>query len=109
MGATERRRGNKAEQDVAAFLRANGIQAQTSRSAQGFQGGSDIITSLPLAIEVKDHARLDLSGWWTQATMNALPDELPVLWHKRRGYASPSAWWTTFDGETLVRLLRMLR
>lgn len=106
MGAAERAKGNRAEQAVAKFLREQGFPAVTSRSQQGFQGGSDIFTSLPLAIEVKDHARLDLSGWWHQASMNATVDELPVLWHKRRGFASPGKWWVTTDGDTFARMLR---
>jgi hypothetical protein len=106
MGAAERQRGNRAEQAVARYLRDNGFDAITSRSAQGHQAGSDIFTSLPFAFEVKDHARLDLSGWWQQATSQAGPDEIPVLWHKRRGFASPGRWWVTVDGDTFIRLLR---
>lgn len=105
MGSAERARGNRAERDVAAFLREHGFDAMTSRAAQGWQGGSDIFTSLPLAIEVKDHGRLDLSGWWRQAQDNA-GDDIPVVWHKRRGFASPAKWWVTMDGESLMRLLR---
>ena len=106
MGSAERARGNKAERDVAAFLRAHGFGAITSRSAQGFQGGSDIVTTLPLAIEVKDHGRLDLAGWWRQAVENAGTDDIPVVWHKRRGFASPGRWWVTMDGESLMRVFR---
>ena len=106
MGATERRKGNKAEQDVARFLRSQGFKATTSRSEQGFQGGSDIVTNLPLAIEVKDHARLDLSGWWAQASAQADGDELPVILHKRRGFADPGRWWCTMDGHTFAQIMR---
>jgi hypothetical protein len=105
MGAAERAKGNRAEQAVARFLRDHGHAAVTSRSAQGFQGGSDILTGLPLAIEVKDHARLDLPGWWAQATADANEGKVPVLWHKRRGFASPGRWWVTMDGDSLLRLL----
>lgn len=105
VGAAERRRGQKAERDVAAFLRDNGFRAETTRAASGFQSGDDIATDAPVSIEVKDHVRLDLAGWLSQAQANA--GERPaVVWHKKRGVASPGGWYVTLSGEDLVRLLK---
>ena len=105
VGATERRRGQKAERDVAAYLRTNGYRAETTRAASGFQSGDDIATDAPVSIEVKDHVRLDLAGWVQQARANS--GERPaVVWHKKRGVASPGGWYVTMLGEDLVRLLR---
>ena len=103
MGATERRRGNKAEQDVAAFLRANGWQARTSRSENGTQGGEDILWDGPASIEVKDVARLELAAFVDQAQRQA-NGRPAVVWHKRRGKGSPGEWFVTMTGEDFVRL-----
>jgi hypothetical protein len=104
MGSAERAKGNRAEQAVARFLREHGFDAVTSRAANGTQGGSDILTNLPFAIEVKDHARIDLSGWWRQASADTPEGKIPLVWHKRRGFASPGRWWVTMDGDSLIRL-----
>lgn len=104
VGAAERRRGQKAERDVAGFLRVNGWPAITTRAASGFQKGDDIATDAPISIEVKDHVRLDLAGWVRQARENS--KGLPaVVWHKRRGVADPGQWYVTMTGHDLIRLL----
>lgn len=108
VGSTERRRGAKAERDVAAYLREYGWDAITTRAASGFQHGDDIATNAPVSIEVKDHARLDLAGWVKQARANA-NGKPAVVWHKRRGSSSPGAWYVTMLGEDLVELLRTIK
>lgn len=108
MGSAERAKGNRAEQAVARFLREAGFDAVTSRSAQGFAAGADILfrDRTPVAIEVKDRDRVDLPAWWRQATGNAKDGETAAVWHKRRGHSSPGQWWVTVDGATFVRMLR---
>ena len=108
MGSYERRKGNEAERAVAACLRDAGWDAVTSRAKNGTQDGYDIISDTPLAIEVKNHVRLDLSSWVAQARSNA-GDKVPVVWHKRRGESSPLGWYVTMDGQALVDLLEMVR
>ena len=108
MGAKERRKGNEAERAVVACLKYAGWEAVTSRAKNGTQDGYDIITNAPLAIEVKNHVRLDLSAWVAQAKSNA-DDKVPVVWHKKRGETSPLSWYVTMDGEALVQLLEMMK
>ena len=103
MGAAERAKGNRAELAVVTFLRECGWNARSSRSAQGVQGGEDILWDGPAAIEVKDHARLDLAGWVDQARRQA-GSRPAVVWHKRRGKGSPAGWYVTMTGEDFVRL-----
>ena len=108
MGAKERRKGNEAERAVAQTLKDEGWAAVTSRAKNGTQDGYDIISDTPLAIEVKNHVRLDLSSWVTQARANA-DDKVPVVWHKKRGESSPLNWYVTMEGRALVALLEMIR
>jgi len=104
MGATERRKGKKAEMDVVHYMRDCGWEAATTRSTSGHQEGDDIVTNAPVSIEVKNHVRLDLSAWVAQAESNS--GELPgIVWHKKRGESSPSRWYVTMSGENLMKLL----
>lgn len=105
-GARSRRKGQRAEQSVARYLRDCGWDAATTRAVSGFQQGRDIATDAPVSIEVKDHTTLDLAGWVRQAEANATDDAPGVVWHKRRGTTDPGDWYVTMTGRTLVRLLR---
>ena len=108
MGRAERQRGNRAERDVVNELRRAGWQARTSRADNGTQGGQDIITDAPVAIEVKDHAKMDLSGWVRQAEEQQ-DDKIGVVWHKKRGNSSPMNWYVTMSGAAFIRLLGLTR
>lgn len=107
-GATSRRKGNQAETAVARTLREHGYTAITSRNARGgTQMGGDLISDFPAVIEVKNHAKMDLAGWWRQAVAQA--DGQPaVVIHKRVGHTDPNHWWVTMDLYTLIRLLKLM-
>jgi hypothetical protein len=107
-GSQARRKGNDAERAVAQVLRDWGWQAVTSRSTNGTQDGMDIITDAPVAIEVKNQVRLDLSAWLRQAADNAI-DKVPLVWHKKRGEANPEHWYVTMEGQELRKLLDLVR
>ena len=77
----------------------------TTRAASGYQHGDDIRTNAPVSIEVKDVAKMDLSGWLRQAHGNA-NGKPAVVWHKRRGVANPGDWYVTMTGNDLIELLR---
>jgi len=107
-GSMSRRKGNRAEVEVVAALRRAGWDAVTSRAARdGTQGGADIITNFPMVVEVKNVARMDLSGWWKQAQSQA-GDDLPVVIHKRVGHAKAEDWWVCMDMHTLLALVERL-
>ena len=106
-GSTSRRKGNRAEVEVAAALQRAGWQAVTSRAANGTQGGADLITDFPMVVEVKNVARTDLAGWWRQAVEQAR-DDLPVVIHKRVGHARAENWWVCMDMHTLLALVERL-
>ena len=108
MGSYERRKGNAAERSVVHTLREWGWDAVTSRSTNGTQDGMDIISDCPLAIEVKNQVRLDLSAWVKQAGENAM-DKVPVVWHKKRGESNPENWYVTMEGVELMKLLEMVK
>jgi len=104
VGAAERAKGIRAELAVVHALRDAGWQAVTTRAQNGTQGGADIFTDAPLAVEVKDHGKMDLAGWLRQAEGNATEGKVPVVWHKRRGRANPNDWYVTMTGSALLAL-----
>lgn len=108
MGKAERAKGSRAERAVAACLRAAGWDALTTRAASGMRLGDDIATDAPVSIEVKDHARMELSGWVKQCEENQR-DKVGVVWHKKKGVADPEGWYVTMSGANFLRLLGMIR
>jgi hypothetical protein len=61
-----------------------------------------------LVVECKNHARLDLAGWYAEATTEADNDGAPigVIVHKRRGTAKPERQWVTMSLGDLAWLIR---
>ena len=104
-GAASRRKGNRAEVEVVRVLREAGYLADTSRAVRGgYQIGADIVSDFPAVIEVKNQTRLDLSGWWAQATEQA-DGEPAIVVHKRVGKSAAEDWWVTMDVKTLIALV----
>ncbi len=106
-GASSRRKGNRAEVEVVRVLRDAGYDADTSRRVRGgYQSGEDIVSDFPASIEVKNQARLDLAGWYQQASAQANGKPAIVV-HKRVGKASAEQWWITTTLEELLELVRV--
>ena len=107
-GAASRRKGNRAEVEVVRVLRSAGFEAETSRNARnGTQRGEDIVSDFPASIEVKNQARIDLAGWWAQASeqSNGAP---AIVVHKRVGKARGEEWWVTTTLEDLIRIIKTI-
>ena len=104
-GAASRRKGSRAEVAVVHALRRAGWDADTSRNVlEGRRTGDDVVWDGPCSIEVKDVARMDLSGWLTQAEANA-GERVPMVVHKKRGKAKAEDWYCTLTFGDLLRLL----
>lgn len=116
-----RRKGTAAESAVAAYLRANGFPYADRAPMRGKNDCGDIDGIPGCVIEVKNHQAMDLAGWLDEAEAEAaravrpsLPSEpaarsawrpLGIVWHKRKGKASPGDWYVTMTGETFAELL----
>ena len=86
-------------------LRRAGWDADTSRNVlEGRRTGDDIVWDGPASIEVKDVAKMDLSGWLRQAQANA-GDRVALVVHKRRGKSKAEDWYCTLTFSDLLRLL----
>jgi hypothetical protein len=107
-GRSSQQRGKRAEVEVVHALERAGYRAMTSRAVRGgTQHGADLISDFPAVLEVKDHAKLDLPGFWRQA-VDQSGDDVPGLIVKRRGFALAEDWWYVSDVRTQLRLIAIL-
>lgn len=101
-------KGTSAESAIVAYLREQGFAGAERRALHGSADRGDIAGVIGTVIEVKNHARLELAAWLDEANVEADNDgaQLGVVWHKRRGKASPADWFVTIDGATFIVMLR---
>jgi hypothetical protein len=103
----QRQRGTAFETATVNYLHEQGFP-DVARTGSAAYGDGDLIGLPGIVIENKDWARLDLSGWLTQATKSAErrgQNEIPIVVHKRRGKNVSQAY-CTLSLESLVRLIK---
>jgi hypothetical protein len=88
------------------WLNTRGWAAITSRNARGgSQQGVDVITDLPVAVEAKNCAKLDLAGWVDQAVAQADDTAPGAVFIKRRGKADPGDGYVVMRADDFVSLV----
>ena len=92
-GNMSRRKGARAEVNVAAWLQLHGYSHVERAPAGRSQDGHGDLLGLPgLHVECKAHREMNLAGWVDQATRDA--HDLPwLLVVKRRGRADVGQWY----------------
>ncbi len=88
IGRMSKNKGKVAEREVAHLLQAHGFTARRGQQFSG-DGAPDVIHSLCLNkdcaihIEVKRRETLNLYDAYNQATEDAPPGDIPVVFHRR--------------------------
>src|SRR5690554_7777523 len=84
-GSRARNKGKRGEREVANLLNARlGFEAFKRNIMQSRQGGCDLDTELPVAIEVKRQQALQLGRWIKQAREQGRSiNKTPVLMYRR--------------------------
>jgi hypothetical protein len=103
-------KGTRAESAIVTYLQANGHPNAERRALAGTADRGDIAGVIENVIESKDHASMSLGAWIDEVeveTRNARA-RWGVVWHKRRGRASPGDWFVTMTGAQWTRVLRTL-
>ena len=101
------KKGPHWEARIVAYLREHGAPHAERRVMCGASDKGDVAGIPGVVIEAKNAAALSLAGWLDEAEaerINAQAD-VAVVWHHRRGKASPGDGYVTMSGATLVRLL----
>lgn len=82
-------------------------RVKTGRADKGDIGGLRL-RGHRIVLECKNHARLDLPGWYAEAQNEAINDgaRLAVVVHKRRGRAQAQNQWVTMSVADFAWMLR---
>lgn len=82
-------------------------RVKTGRADKGDIGGVRL-RGRRIVLECKNHARMDLPGWYAEAETEAANDDAlaGLVVHKRRGTAQPGRQWVTMSLKDLATLLR---
>ena len=104
-GAASRNRGRRWQTACRQWWAESHTVVETGGS--GLDSGDLLVLGTPnIAVEVKDQARLDLSGWLDQAVRQAPAGSVPVVQVKRRGRGSAGEAYVVLRAEDFRRLLR---
>jgi len=110
--ASAKAAGARFERDIADYLAATVDDRIDRRVKTGAADKGDIggvrINEHRVVIEAKNHARLDLAGWYAEASIEAANDGAPlgVIAHKRRGTTKPEHQWITMTLADFAWLIR---
>jgi hypothetical protein len=99
-------KGTRWESAIIAYLSGAGFPAVERRALTGSQDKGDV-AGLPVVVEAKNCRATELAAWVDEATAEARNAGVAVgvVWHHRRGKASPGDGFVTMRGEDFVTLL----
>jgi hypothetical protein len=106
-------RGTRWESAIVDTLRAHWNPRIERRAPAGNADKGDIAgvyaQGVPIVIEAKSVAKLNLAGWVAEAEAEALNAGAPigVVWAKRVGKASPLDGYVVMSGDTFLELLAL--
>ena len=102
-----RAKGTAWETAIVGYLRGRGAPHAERRALGGNNDRGDIAGVPGVVVEAKSASRLELAAWLDEAEAEGRNDraDLAVVWHKRRGKASPGDAYVTMTGAALIHLL----
>ena len=104
------KKGPRFEAQIVQYLNENGFPNAERRVMGGARDRGDVAGIPALVIESKNQERQTLAEWLDEALEEAANDgkgdSIGVVWHKRRGKASPGDCYVTMDGATFLELLK---
>lgn len=100
-------KGTRWESAIVDFLQSNGVLYAERRALTGTQDRGDIAGIPGVVIEGKNAAEMKLAAWVDEAETERVNAKahIALVWHHRRGKASPGDGYVTMTGSTLIRLL----
>jgi hypothetical protein len=98
-------KGTAWESAIVAYLNGAGFPVERRTQAGAHDKGD--VAGLPLVIEAKNCRAAELAAWVDEAQAEARNAGVPVgvVWHHRRGKASPADGFVTMRGEDFLILL----
>lgn len=105
-------KGSAAERAVCDYLNSRSIDAERIPAGATLDRGDLWVPDKTWpAIQIKNHARLDLAGWIRDVQTQAANAKRStgIVVHKRIGKANPADWYTTLTLEAFVTLMEGTR
>jgi hypothetical protein len=104
--SASKQKGTAWESAIVAYLNGAGFPVERRTQAGAHDKGD--VAGLPLVIEAKNCRATELAAWVDEAVAEARNARVPVgvVWHHRRGKASPADGFVTMSGAAFVELLR---
>lgn len=102
-----KQKGTAWESSICAYLADHGFPHVERRALSGTQDRGDIAGIPGWVIEAKNCSTAVLAGWVDEMTAGVAHDgaDYGVVWHHRKGKASPGDAYATMPGAMLVRLM----
>jgi hypothetical protein len=108
MSNPNKAKGSAAERASCDYLNVRGVEAERVPAGATLDRGDIWVPDKNWpAIQVKNHARLDLSGWVDDVAIQArnAGRETGIVIHKRRGKGNPASWYVTCTLDTLITII----
>jgi hypothetical protein len=102
-------KGTRWESAIVGYLMECGFPAVERRALNGAKDKGDI-AGLPVVVEAKNCKAVSLGAWVDEADVEARNAGVPVgvVWHHRRGKASPADGFVTMSGSAFVALMQQI-
>lgn len=102
-----KQKGTTAETAVVNYLNEYGFDAVRQPLSGSSDKGDIYLPGIPVVIEVKNCARMELSQWVKEAKVEAdnAKARIGVVWHKKKGTTDPGAWYVTMTGADFLDYL----
>ena len=106
-----KKKGTAQETAIVNWLNDIGIRARRVTLSGANDKGDIELLDFPVIIEAKNEKRMTLSEYVDEANREGdnAGNKIGIVWHKRRGKASPGQHYVTMDGNQLVNLLRLIK
>jgi hypothetical protein len=106
-----KKKGTKEETDIVNWLNDIGIRARRVTLSGAKDRGDIELLDFPIIIEAKNEKRMTLSEYVDEANREGdnAGNKIGIVWHKRRGRASPGQHYVTLDGNQFVNLLKLIK
>ena len=104
-----KRKGNVGENGAVDWLKANGFPYAERRVAGAHLDRGDIAGVNGVTIEVKNHAKLDLSAWLKELEIEIKNDDgwTGVVLHKKKGTTNVDEWYCTMPAKRWLELIKL--
>lgn len=103
-----KQKGTAAETAVVNYLKSKGRKHVERRSLSGSSDRGDIAGLPGVVIEVKNHARMELSQWVSELEVEMANDKADtgVVIHKKKGTTDVGQWYATMPVEVWYELAK---